>query len=210
MAHAPSTYNRPITPTADQGVWRVVVDFSHFGQKTAGKLEFENWIGARGASCPRTAPTRGCSRVARRGPTIGHRPMHRTLPETSPVVLALLRGLNPPVTPALASSAPAAGPIFYHFRATERHLLPTHQPLAPATLHDSPCFRGLLSWIWVRIDEYPLAAPSFSKRDRAPGARSDCTRERRRVAGFRSLWRAQLNGRLSMTQCPGARSQRVE
>ena len=116
--------------------------------------------------------------MARRGPTIGHRPMHRTLPETSPVVLALVRGLNPPVTPALASSAPAAGPIFYHFRATERHLLPTHQPLAaPATLRDGPCFCGLLSWICVRIDEYPLAATSFSKRHRAPGAWSDCTRE---------------------------------
>ena len=100
------------SPPRFRGIW----------QKTAGKLQFQNWIGARGASCPRTAPTRGCSRVARRGPTIGHRPMHRTLPETSPVVLALLRGLNPPVTPALASSAPAAGPIFYHFRATERHL----------------------------------------------------------------------------------------
>ena len=128
--------------------------------------------------------------MARRSPTIGHSPMHRTLPETSPVVLALVRGLNPPVTPALASSAPAAGPIFYHFRATERHLLPTHQPLAaPATLRDGTLECGLLAWICARIDEYPLAAPSFSKRDRAPGARSDCTRERRRVAGFRSLWR---------------------
>ena len=82
---------------------------------------------------------------------------------------------------------PGSGADFLSFSG---HLLPTNQPLAaPATLHDSPCFRGLLSWIWVRIDEYPLAAPSFSKRDRAPGARSDCTRERRRVAGFRSLWR---------------------
>ena len=70
---------------------------------------------------PAQLPREDDIRVARRSPTIGHSPMHRTLPETSPVVLALVRGLNPPVTPALASSAPAAGPIFYHFRATERH-----------------------------------------------------------------------------------------
>ena len=135
---------------------------------------------------PAQLPREDDSRVARRSPTIGHSPMHRTLPETSPVVLALVRGLNPPVTPALASSAPAAGPIFYHFRATERHLLPSNQPLAaPATLHEGPCFCGLLAWICVRIDEYPLAATSFSKRHRAPGARSDYYLHTREAASGR-------------------------
>jgi len=82
--------------------------------------------------------------------------MHRTLPETSPVVLALLRGLNPPVTPALASSAPAAGPICYHFRATERHELPSERGAAAAARGDdsaSEC--GLLAWNNWGIDEYP-------------------------------------------------------
>jgi hypothetical protein len=118
---------------------------------------------------------------------------------------------TPENTSALASSAPAAGLDFYHFQPLARHRLPWG--LAPAWAakpNETTLACGLLAWNNWGIDEYPVV-PRFSFGLAAhAGARSDCTRERRQVAGFWSIPGAQPGGRLPVMQRHGAWPRRVE
>ena len=118
---------------------------------------------------------------------------------------------TPENTSALASSAPAPGLKFYHFQPLARHRLPWG--LAPAWAakpNETTLACGLLAWNYWGIDEYPVV-PLFSFGLAAhAGARSDCTRERRQVAGFWSIPGAQPDGRLPVMQRHGAWPRRVE
>ena len=174
------------------------------------RSQFQTGAGAPD-SWHRTAATRGCSGVARRGQTSKQDSMHRTFTESSASMLAVIGGLNPPVVSALASSAPAAGLKIYHFQPLARHRLPSEPaPAWAANVMTRTLECGLLAWDWWGIDVPPHADIAVTQMGHSAGAWSDCTRECHLAAGFQVDLGAQPDGRLPVMQCHGARPRRVD